>query len=158
MSLTRFKAAQDSPTHGFATALAELAAGRKQSHWIWYVFPQLSGLGWSSSAQRYAIQDWDEACAYLRDPLLRSRLLDITDVVARQLDQNVPLTELMGGQTDALKLVSSLTLFETVARKFAHNEPSLQPFIAACGRVLAHAGRQGFPRCAFTLRQIGGTA
>jgi uncharacterized protein (DUF1810 family) len=153
MSLERFKSAQDAPTHGFASALAELRAGRKQSHWIWYVFPQLSGLGWSSNAQYYALQNMEEAGAYLRDPVLRPRLEEVTKAVADQLDGGVELMALMGGRTDGLKLVSSLTLFEIVARKHLHADPSLAPFLETCGRVLAHAGRQGFARCAFTQRQ-----
>ena len=155
MSLTRFKTAQDAGTNGFATALAELQAGRKHSHWIWYVFPQFSGLGRSSTAHYYAVQNLDEACAYLRDPTLRSRLQAVTDAVAVQLDRDVTLTELMGSETDALKLVSSLTLFEFAARKTADADPSLNAFAELCGRVLARAGQQGFPRCAHTLRQLG---
>jgi uncharacterized protein (DUF1810 family) len=158
MSLTRFKVAQDALTNGFATALAELRAGRKQSHWIWYIFPQLTGLGRSETARYYGLPNLDEACAYLRDPLLRSRLQAITEVVAQQLDQGVRLTELMGGETDALKLVSSLTLFEIAAKKSAAEDASLQPLVELCGRVLVQAEQEGFPRCDYTIRQVPGSA
>ena len=70
MSLDRFHDAQASPSAGYDTALAEIRRGRKTSHWIWYIFPQLAGLGRSSTARAYAIRDLAEACEYLRDPLL----------------------------------------------------------------------------------------
>ena len=68
--LDRFKRAQERTAGGIATALGELQAGRKQSHWIWYIFPQLEGLGSSPMAQRYAIRSLDEARAYLDHPVL----------------------------------------------------------------------------------------
>ena len=64
MSLVRFHEAQASRSAGYDTALAEIRRGRKTSHWIWYIFPQLAGLGRSSTAQKYAIRDLAEACAY----------------------------------------------------------------------------------------------
>ena len=67
--LERFKRAQDQPHSGFATALSELRSGRKTGHWIWYVFPQLSGLGTSDVSQIYGIADVTEATDYLRDPV-----------------------------------------------------------------------------------------
>ena len=73
MSLERFHQAQARKWGGYASALAEIRKGRKSGHWIWYVFPQLDGLGHSSTARSYALRDLDEACAYLRDPLLRMR-------------------------------------------------------------------------------------
>src|SRR4051812_2087791 len=108
MSLDRFRSAQDSPHSGIATALAELEKGRKTSHWIWYVFPQLAGLGRSSTAQFYGIRDFAEAREYLRDSVLRERLVQTIAVVAKKLREGVPLEDLMGGATDSLKLVSSL--------------------------------------------------
>src|SRR5438477_13108780 len=110
MSLDRFKAAQDSPGGGYATALQELQAGRKTSHWIWYGFPQLAGLGRSSTAQFYGVRDLAEACEYLNDPVLRERLRKAMSVVEAKLKAGVPLEELMGGAIDSLKLVSSVTL------------------------------------------------
>ncbi len=69
MSLERFHEAQARRSAGYDTALAEIRRGRKTSHWIWYIFPQLAGLGRSSMAENYAIRDLAEACEYLRDPL-----------------------------------------------------------------------------------------
>ena len=117
--LDRFKQAQDSRHAGYATALAELRAGRKTSHWIWYVFPQLRGLGRSSMAVRYALADGGEAAAYLRDPLLAQRLVAATAAVRGHVapvrGAGAPLDVVMGSDIDALKLVSSMTLFARVA-------------------------------------------
>ena len=73
MSLARFQEAQADPHAGYDTALTEIRRGRKTSHWIWYIFPQLAGLGRSAMAEKYAIRDLAEACAYRRDPLLCAR-------------------------------------------------------------------------------------
>jgi uncharacterized protein (DUF1810 family) len=143
-SLDRFTHAQATPSAGIAVALSELRAGRKTSHWIWYVFPQLAGLGHSATARFYELRGLDETCAYLRDPQLRTNYLLAVEIVARQLAAGVSLERLMGGKTDALKLVSSLTLFEHAA---AANFPQLATL---CREILARAGTQGFPRCAFT--------
>src|SRR5262245_56491631 len=93
--LQRFKDAQEQRGSGFEAALFEIQSGRKTGHWIWYVFPQLSGLGHSAMAQTYGINDIGEAEAYLRDPLLRGRLLTITLAVAEQLVRRVSLESLM---------------------------------------------------------------
>jgi uncharacterized protein (DUF1810 family) len=79
--LGRFRVAQEDPRSGFATALAELRAGRKTSHWIWYVFPQLAGLGRLPTARRFGLADVDEAAAYLRDPVLGTRLAEAVAAV-----------------------------------------------------------------------------
>ena len=154
MSLERFLTAQSSADRGFATALSELRAGRKHSPWIWYIFPQLAGLGHSSTAQFYALRDFAEASEYLSHPLLRTRLDEITTAVGEQLDRGIPLDDLMGSEIDALKLVSSLTLFEQVAAKRVEPDRSLQPFLETCTRILASAERQGFARCARTLALV----
>jgi uncharacterized protein (DUF1810 family) len=153
MSLERFKRAQVAGEGGFEPALAELRAGRKTGHWIWYVFPQLAGLGQSSTARLFALRDFNEACDYLRDPLLRERLLLASEAVAGKLGAGMALVELMGGTIDALKLVSSLTLFEVVARRLQAQgaDPSLARLMAQCDSILLVASRQGFPRCRFTL-------
>ena len=111
MSLERFHEAQASAWAGYDTALAEIRAGGKRSHWIWYIFPQIEGLGRSSTARAYAIEDLAEACAYLRDPILRARYEEIVAAVSEQLVRGIKVEDLMGSQIDALKLVSSLTLF-----------------------------------------------
>ncbi len=103
--LSRFHKAQQS---SYETALAEIRSGRKRSHWIWYIFPQIQGLGFSSTAQYYAIENLDEAKAYLADPVLRERLLEISNALLK-LDSCDP-SEVMG-YPDDLKLRSSMTLF-----------------------------------------------
>ncbi|QYM77657.1 DUF1810 domain-containing protein [Horticoccus luteus] len=158
MALERFHEAQNQRGQGFSAALAELQTGEKTSHWIWYVFPQLAGLGRSSTAQFYAVRDGAEACAYLADTTLRGRLLRVTEVVAAQLAGGVPLVRLMGGRTDALKLVSSLTLFEWAARAMkpvgTSEAAELQTLRERCGDVLGAATDAGFPRCDDTLNAL----
>src|SRR4029434_3048123 len=108
MSLERFHEAQANRWAGYDTALAEIRAGGKRSHWIWYIFPQIEGLGYSSTARAYALRDLGEACAYLRDAILRGRYEEISAAVNEQLNRGIRLEDLMGSQIDALKLVSSL--------------------------------------------------
>ena len=106
--LDRFVQAQ---AGSYAQALAELKRGRKASHWMWWVFPQLAGLGHSPTARAYAIRSADEARAYLAHPLLGVRLGEATQAVTA-----APGTaEAIMGPVDALKLRSSMTLFEAVA-------------------------------------------
>lgn len=122
MSMDRFHQAQVGRWAGYTTALAEIRKGGKTSHWIWYVFPQLDGLGRSSTPRSYALRDLDEACTYLRDPVLRHRYEEITTAVAEQLANGVSLEALLGGSTDGLKLVSSLTLFRAAALNLAQRD------------------------------------
>ena len=103
--LSRFHKAQQG---SYETALAEIRSGRKRSHWIGYIFHQLQGLGFSSTAQYYAIENLEEAKAYLADPVLRERLLEISNALLA-LDSCDP-SEVMG-YPDDLKLRSSMTLF-----------------------------------------------
>ena len=156
IDIDRFKQAQESPGSGFDAALAELKAGRKRGHWIWYIFPQLAGLGLSAMSQRYALAGKAEATEYLRDELLRDRYLAITSVVAEQAMKGMPLGRLMASQIDVQKLVSSLTLFETVARELyaATGDETYQSLAYAAEDVLNAASAEGFPRCAFTLAQL----
>lgn len=151
MSLGRFKSAQASSEAGFARALKELNAGEKRSHWIWYIFPQLAGLGQSSTARWYGLRGRDEAVAYLRDPELFARLQAVTEAVGRHLGGGVSLVALMGGTTDALKLVSSLTLFERIAQAEGKKN-----FAQRCAEIVSLAERQGFARCEFTLAELRG--
>jgi uncharacterized protein (DUF1810 family) len=148
-SLDRFQSAQDKTGAGFATALAEIRAGGKRSHWIWYVFPQLAGLGSSPAARTYELRDIDEATAYLGDPVLGPRLLTIARAVADELAGGVPIEALMGSEIDVLKLVSSLTLFRGVAER-ARN----QPMVEVAERILAAAEAAGHPRCRYTLERL----
>ena len=112
--LDRFCTAQNAGNpSAIDQALAELRTGCKRSHWIWFVLPQLAGLGNSEMAQRYGIADLAEARAYLADPLLRQRLETVISVIEEQLNQPAQDLELlMGSELDAAKTVSGLTLFE----------------------------------------------
>lgn len=92
-------------------ALAELSRGRKTGHWMWWIFPQLAGLGHSLTARFYGIADADEARAYLTNPLLAGRLIEAMTTVAAASGP----VEAIVGDVDALKLRSSATLFAAVA-------------------------------------------
>ncbi len=118
--LERFVVAQD-PVWERVTA--ELGAGQKRSHWMWFVFPQLDGLGSSATAQRYAIRSGEEARAFLAHPTLGARLVEATRLAAAAPGD----AETVFGPIDAIKLRSSMTLFAEVA-----DEPA--PFIAALDR------------------------
>jgi|SRR4051794_21603631 uncharacterized protein (DUF1810 family) len=104
--LARFVDAQDAGGT-YEQAFAELRRGRKRSHWMWFVFPQLAGLGRSPAAQQYALASLEEARAYLRHPVLGERLRECARVVAETADD--PQT--VFGGVDAVKLRSSMTLF-----------------------------------------------
>ncbi|MGY1606403.1 DUF1810 domain-containing protein [Geodermatophilus sp. SYSU D00700] len=103
--LSRFVDAQAGT---YPQALAELRAGRKTSHWMWFVFPQVAGLGRSPTAQHYAISGLDEARAYLAHPVLGPRLVESAQALTA-LDQDDPVA--VFGPVDAVKLRSSMTLF-----------------------------------------------
>ena len=153
MSLQRFHDAQADSDSGFKTALAEMRSGRKRKHWIWYIFPQLAGLGRSGVAQYYGIQDLEEACEYLRDPVLRARYEEITAAVVEQLEAGgVPLERLMGGSIDALKLASSLTLFAAAASRIADEASSV--LVRRCDAILRISTPQGYPPCSFTVEHL----
>jgi len=119
--LHRFQQAQnDGAPSVYDTALAELAMGRKTGHWIWFVLPQLRGLGSSSAAQHYGIADLVEARSYLADPLLKDRLEEVIAVISEQLQRpGQDLEQLMGNNLDAAKAISSLTLFEAAGMENA---------------------------------------
>jgi uncharacterized protein (DUF1810 family) len=105
--LERFVIAQDS-SGTYAAALAELRRGRKASHWMWFIFPQIAGLGMSAVSRKYAIASLDEARAYLLHPVLGPRLLDCTRAVGKIRNRSA---EQIFGDIDAIKLRSSMTLF-----------------------------------------------
>lgn len=119
-ALDRFVSAQ---ARVYDDALAELRRGRKTSHWMWFVFPQLAGLGRSETARFYAIRDKAEARAYLAHPILGPRLVEAT---AAMLAAPGSAETILGG-IDALKLRSSMTLFAAAA-----DDPT--PFVAALDR------------------------
>ena len=104
-NLQRFLDAQE-PT--YRTVLAELRVGRKSSHWMWFIFPQITGLGHSAMAQQFAIGSLDEAKAYLQHPVLGSRLRECTQLV---LDVNGRSAEEIFSYPDHLKFRSCMTLF-----------------------------------------------
>jgi uncharacterized protein (DUF1810 family) len=156
--LERFKEAQDQRVSGFDSALSEIRAGGKRSHWIWYVFPQLTGMGYSAMSQKYGLEGIDEAEDYLRDPVLRSRLLTIATAVARQIDQqgSGSLERVMGSSIDVAKLVSSMTLFGDLAAKLHATEglDEHASIAAVAARILAVAAAEGYPACQFTLGRL----
>ena len=105
--LERFVTAQDAGGT-YQRALAELRAGRKTSHWMWFIFPQVAGLGFSAMAQRYAISGVAEARAYLGHPVLGPRLRTCTEAIAATSGSTAGR---ILGPVDAMKLRSSMTLF-----------------------------------------------
>ena len=109
--LERFVRAQDSGGI-YQQAVAELRAGRKVSHWMWFIFPQVAGLGFSSMSQRYAISGLAEARAYLRHPVLGPRLAECARILADAGDSTAGD---IVGPVDAMKLRSSMTLFAAAA-------------------------------------------
>ena len=109
--LERFVKAQN-PV--YADVLAELREGRKQTHWIWFIFPQAEGLGHSSMARRYAIKSRAEAAAYLAHPILSTRLMECTELVLAHSGKAV---HDIFGSPDDLKFRSSMTLFGSVSAR-----------------------------------------
>jgi uncharacterized protein (DUF1810 family) len=124
--LQRFLDAQD--TGGtYERALAELRAGRKTSHWMWFVFPQIAGLGQSEMSRRYAISDLEEARAYIDHPVLGPRLLECCQALLTHRGKSAE--QILGG-IDAIKLRSSTTLFTRA-------DPSAQVFGEVLERYFA---------------------
>ncbi len=122
--LSRFVDAQAGT---YAQALAELRAGRKTGHWMWFVFPQVAGLGRSPTAQHYAVSGLDEARAYLAHPVLGQRLVESAQAL---LDLPGDDATAVLGSVDAMKLRSSMTLF-------AHADPAQPVFRAVLERYFA---------------------
>ncbi|PWW23451.1 uncharacterized protein (DUF1810 family) [Geodermatophilus normandii] len=110
----------DAQTDTYAQALSELRAGRKTSHWMWFVFPQVAGLGRSATAQRFAVSGLDEARAYLAHPVLGPRLVECAEALTSLPGRDAAAVL---GAVDAQKLHSSMTLF-------AHADPSQPAFRA----------------------------
>jgi uncharacterized protein (DUF1810 family) len=137
--LARFVEAQDGV---YDRAVGELRAGRKRTHWIWFILPQLEGLGRSPTAKRYGIASREEARAYLEHPILGPRLLGA--VAAAMQAQGAPDAHALFGSPDDLKFRSCLTLFAEVAE-----DPA--PFEAALDRFY------GGERDPDTLRLLGGS-
>lgn len=123
--LERFVAAQNQ-AGTYAVAVEELRAGRKRSHWMWFVFPQIAGLGHSETARLYAIGTLDEARAYLAHPVLGLRLRECARIVT---DTEGRSAERMFGSVDAMKLRSSMTLFAA-----ADDDPGENVFRVVLGK------------------------
>jgi uncharacterized protein (DUF1810 family) len=117
MDLERFVKAQDSGGT-YHQAVRELRNGRKTSHWMWFIFPQIAGLGQSAMAQAFAISDLAEAQAYLSHPMLGPRLVECAGIVASH--RGLTAEQIFGG-IDSIKLRSSMTLF-------AHADPEQPVF------------------------------
>jgi uncharacterized protein (DUF1810 family) len=107
-NLQRFIDAQDK---SFELALTEIRGGKKRTHWMWYIFPQIRGLGFSEASKYYAIRDMGEANAFLNHPVLGSRLITICRAL---LDQPVNSANKIFGSPDDMKLKSSMTLFASL--------------------------------------------
>lgn len=132
-SLERFVQAQAS---SYEVAMRELERGRKESHWIWFVFPQLRGLGVSANATRYGLRDLQEARDYLQHPVLGPRLEQATRAV---LDSEVPLERLLGS-LDAMKFGSCMTLFSVAAGEGSLFARALESKVSVDPRTLEMLG------------------
>ena len=139
-NLQRFIDAQEST---YEAARREMSAGQKRSHWMWFIFPQIQGLGSSPTAQRYAIANLEEGAAYLRHPLLGKRLENCTELV--NAIRGCSVADIFG-YPDDLKFHSSVTLFARVAEEFGIEAPV---FKEALVRHFADRMDAG------TLRQLG---
>ena len=110
-SLDRFLEAQE---RMYETALKEIKNGEKESHWMWYIFPQLRGLGRSQMAYVYGINGLEEAKAYLAHPVLSARLIEISEALLEHKNEDI---EDILGDVDAMKLCSSMTLFAFISKE-----------------------------------------
>lgn len=110
----------------YPVALNEIKNGRKESHWMWYIFPQLKELGYSSTARYYGLTK-DEAIAYIKDEILKSRLIEISQVLLELNNNNA--TEIFG-YPDDLKLKSCMTLFSEIAPEIEVFDKVLEKFFS----------------------------
>lgn len=136
-NLERFVQAQDTePLGDYQQALAEMRAGLKRGHWIWYIFPQMRGLGHSPNSYTFGISGLEEAKAYLAHEVLGPRLREITEAVL--MNQGIPADDLMGWEVDAMKLRSSMTLFDAASPNDIFDEV-LEAFFdgSRCRRTLS---------------------
>ena len=125
--LSRFVKAQKLD---YETALAEIRAGRKRSHWIWFIFPQLKGLGFSGMADYYGIDGIGEAKAYMEDPVLSARLVEISEALLTLQSSN---PRAVMGSPDDMKLRSCMTLFHAAAPEVAVFPKVLEKFFGGRG-------------------------
>ena len=137
-SLSRFLEAQDSRFAGYQQALTEIKKGYKSGHWIWYIFPQMKDLGYSSMSRFYGITSLKEAQEYMNNETLSGRLREITAALLEHTDKRA---EDILGYVDAMKVKSSMTLFDIVCHNDIFDQV-LQQFY-------------GGERCVRTLRMVG---
>lgn len=135
-NLQRFLYAQE---YDYSIALCEIQNGRKQSHWIWYIFPQIKGLGRSYQSEYYGIANRQEAEAYLAEPILNARLREITLALLEHKDKTAQ--QILGG-IDAKKVLSSMTLFDAITPNDIYAD-ALNTFFAGkrCNRTLEYLQR-----------------
>ena len=135
-NLQRFLSAQE---YDYSIALCEIQNGRKQSHWIWYIFPQIKGLGRSYQSEYYGIANRQEAEAYLAEPILNARLREITLALLEHKDKTAQ--QILGG-IDAKKVLSSMTLFDAITPNDIYAD-ALNTFFAGkrCNRTLEYLQR-----------------
>jgi uncharacterized protein (DUF1810 family) len=155
MSLSRFYAAQRDPHSGYSRALRELQSGQKTSHWIWYIFPQIRGLGSSAMAKKYALADRKEAVSYVLDDYLRGNYLAALCAVRHHLKRGIRLERLLGSELDAQKFVSSITLFSEATEIASAHHPELVPGLRQAlveTRILLRS--QGYEECQRTLQHM----
>ena len=119
-NLNRFVEAQK---ESYQQALHEIKAGKKVTHWVWYIFPQLKGFGHSYNATFYGIEDANEAMAYAEHPVLGMRLREITTVLLQQAGgaHKIPIEQILGS-IDTMKVKSCMTLFEAVTHEALFTE------------------------------------
>ena len=120
----KYLKAQEGTYGSYEKALAEIKRGRKTSHWIWYIFPQIAGLGFSSTSHHYALGSLDEAKAYLANKVLRGRLIEMSEALLRQEGS----AESILGHVDAVKVRSCMTLFREAARGESGADPGTEVF------------------------------
>ena len=157
-------------------ALKEMQGGRKHTSWMWWIFPQVAGLGRSHLAKKYAIQSLQEVVDFLEDPVLGAHYCEITEVVMKQIcREGVSLPHLFRKEIDVRKFISSITLFQWVALKHqtlpaATTQPACSDdesgysidappmnypaFLSFCAEIMAIAEQQGFKPCEKTLDWI----
>jgi uncharacterized protein (DUF1810 family) len=151
IDLARFVEAHQSDLN---RALAEIEAGHKRTHWMWYVFPQVAGLGTSVMSVKYAISGAGEAVAFLEHPLLGGNYRRLVTAVWTQVVRRGAGIHAIFGSPDDAKLVSSLTLFRGAAQRL--DPEGWGGFVGQIDAILAAAARQGLPPCPATVAVLAG--
>lgn len=155
-NLNRFHIAQQTGDT-YTKAYNEIVAGAKTSHWIWYIFPQIKGLGISGNTAYYSIENLQEACDYLQNKKLFDNYQEISRAVLQQLEKGIHVRTLMGGDIDARKLASSMTLFRLTASFMAKQGMNKEEYSAleeCCDKILAKIKIQGYSPCKRTLELV----